>query len=490
MAIALDAADRDRLIATLDDPEAIAREPFAVAQHLCTLVNTAGGASPEFPTDIQDLLIRARAQRDAFGPASPIIDGLVRERGLFPYLQGVTLGAADQLAVEMHRPLDFGEETVFHRVQARVYHLLLNGQNVALSAPTSFGKSLIVDAVIAQEQHAKIAVIVPTIALIDETRRRLFKRFGDRYKIVTHVGQEAAERTIFVLTPERVPEVAGIEEVTFFAIDEFYKLDPGIEPERSEALNEALYRLHARKAQFYLLGPNINELPAAFTAGYQCHFERSDFATVATDVIRVYHKPETRETELIRIVSERLRVQEPTLVYCGSPESARNVARTLARRLDRPLREEVADAVHWVSSHYHPEWGFVEALSRGIGLHHGPMPRALQQFVTRAFSNGKIDVLVCTSTLIEGVNTTAKNVVIYDHSIGGRPLNYFTYRNIMGRAGRMGPHFIGRVYLFSEPPLPTQLHVDVPVATQNSNAPDSLLLQLSEADLSDEAVNA
>jgi hypothetical protein len=487
VAVALEAVELNRLIAILEDPRTIARDPFSLARQICDLVNAAGGASVDFPTDIQDLLIRARAQRDAFGPAIPIVDGLIRERGLFPYLREAKLGAADQLALEMHRPLDFGDETVFHRVQARVYHLLLNGRNVALSAPTSFGKSLIVDAVIAEERHNKIAVIVPTIALIDETRRRLFERFGHRYKIVTHVGQEPAQRTIFVLTPERVAEVAGVDEVTFFAIDEFYKLDPGIEPDRSESLNEALYRLHARKAQFYLLGPNINELPAAFTAGYECHFERSDFATVATDVIRVYSDSETREADLARIVGERTQANEPTLVYCGSPESARNVARALARTLDRPLRTEVADAVQWVSAHYHPGWGFVEALSRGIGLHHGPMPRALQQFVTRAFNGGKIDVLVCTSTLIEGVNTTAKNVVIYDHSIGGRPLNYFTYRNIMGRSGRMGKHYVGRVYLFSEPPLPTHLHVDVPVATQNANATDSLLLQLSDVDLSDES---
>ncbi len=368
MAVVLESGDRQALESLLADPEAIGREPFGLARQLCELVNVHGGAAAEFPTDVQDLLIRARAQRDAFGPAIPIIDGLVRERGLFPYLEGAQLGVADQLALEMHRPLDFAGDTVFHRAQARVYHLLLNGENVALSAPTSFGKSLIVDAVIAEGRHEKVAVIVPTIALIDETRRRLFRRFGNQYKIITHVGQRPAERTIFVLTPERVAEMEGIDDVTFFAIDEFYKLDPRIEPERSEAMNEALYRLHARKAQFFLLGPNINELPGAFTAGYQCHFERTDFATVATEVIRVYVSPETRREELARLVVERTAEGEPTLVYCRSPESARTVARELARALDRLTRGEVADVVEWVATNYHPEWGFVEALSSTLAI--------------------------------------------------------------------------------------------------------------------------
>lgn len=487
MAIALEPAEREELERTLASPEAIKVDPFGLAKPLCDLVNAHGGASAEFPTDIQELLIRALEYRAVFGPAVPIIDGLVRERGLFPYLENADLGLADELAREMHRPMDFDDRIVFHRAQADVYHRLLNGENVALSAPTSFGKSLIIDAVVAENRHAKLAVIVPTIALIDETRRRLFSRFGNGYKIVTHVGQETAERTIFVLTPERVAEMLGIGDVTFFAIDEFYKLDPRVEPDRSEAMNEALYRLHTNNAQFYLLGPNVGELPRAFTSGYDCHFERTDFATVATEVVRVAVQPDERPERLARLVAERTALGEPTLVYCRSPESARRVARLLAQALEARARPALNDAVHWVSRHYHPEWGFVAALSHGIGLHHGPMPRALQQFVTRAFNDGRLDVLVCTSTLIEGVNTTAKNVIIYDHSIGTRPLDYFTYQNIKGRSGRMGRHFVGRVYIFAEPPQPSELPVDIPVATQSSNASDSLLLQMAEADLSDEA---
>jgi hypothetical protein len=411
----------------------------------------------------------------------------MRERGLFPYLHEAKLSIADQLAVEMHRPFDLDEVTVFHAAQARVYHMLLNGENVALSAPTSFGKSRIVDAVIADGHHQKLAVIVPTIALIDETRRRLFDRFGTTYKIITHVGQKSDGPTIYVLTPERVPEAAGIEDITFFAIDEFYKLDPELEPERSEAINEALYRLHARGAQFYLLGPNITNLPAAFTNGYSCRFVYTDYATVATEVIRVESTPETRTDELKRLVGDLISAGEPTLIYCGSPDSARTVASDLARSLESRPSAGVMDAVRWISANYHPDWGFVDALRKGIGLHHGPMPRALQQFVARAFNARQLHTLVCTSTLIEGVNTTAKNVVIYDSTIGGRPLNYFTYQNIKGRSGRMGKHFIGRVYTFSDPPVPKQLNVDVPVATQGTSAPDSLLLQLAPSDLSDEA---
>ena len=486
MAVALTDEERASLERVLGSRGTIAQDPFGIARTLCDLVNRFGGANPAFPTDIHALLIRAREQREAFGPAAVVVDALVRERGLFPYLTDVPLDLRDRLACEMHRPEGI-DDKVFHREQADVYHRLLGGENLALSAPTSFGKSLIVDAVIAEGSHDRVAVVVPTLALVDETRRRLFARFGDRYKVVTHAGQVPAGRTLYVLTPERVPEAQGIGGVTFFVIDEFYKLDPRLEPERSEAVNEALYRLRAGGAQFYLLGPNIDGVPAAFTAAYDCRFVPTDFATVATDVRRVDVEPAGREAALIEIVRERAGDGEPTLVYCGSPERARAVARALAAALDRPDRPRLAPAVAWAGAEYDPEWSFVRALAKGVGLHHARMPRALQQLVVREFDRGEVDVLVCTSTLIEGVNTTAKNVVVYDHRIGGRGLDYFTYHNIRGRSGRMGRHFVGRVYLFRDPPVPEPLAVDVPVATQAASASDALLIQLDYADLSEDA---
>ena len=57
---------------------------------------------------------------------------------------------------------------VFHRVQAQVYWHLIDGENVILSAPTSFGKSLIIDALIASGKYRRIVLVVPTIAPIDE----------------------------------------------------------------------------------------------------------------------------------------------------------------------------------------------------------------------------------------------------------------------------------------------------------------------------------
>ena len=116
---------------------------------------------------------------------------------------------------------------------------------------------------IATERFRNILIIVPTIALIDETRRRL-SRFRGRYKIITHATQRPSDANVYVLTQERAVELEQIADVEFFVIDEFYKLQPEMDADRSLTLNHALYRLLKHGAQFYMLGPNIQGIPDGF----------------------------------------------------------------------------------------------------------------------------------------------------------------------------------------------------------------------------------
>ncbi|MGY4256074.1 hypothetical protein ACVI1L_003142 [Bradyrhizobium sp. USDA 4516] len=126
-----------------------------------------------------------------------------------------------------------------------------------------------------------------------------------------------------------------------------------------------------------------------------------------------------------------------------------------------------------------------EALRHGVGLHHGGIPRALQQHMVRMFNDGSIRVLICTSTLIEGVNTVAKNVIVYDRRRNRNVLDFFTYKNIQGRAGRMGTYFVGKVFMLERPPENEDVIVEYPIGGQNEDTPLSLLLQLDESELSE-----
>ncbi len=141
--------------------------------------------------------------KNEFRELSETLDGLTREVGLFSYLSPEVLNIRDTIAFEFHKP-NHESDFVFHRVQAEVYRRLMEGENVILSAPTSFRKSRIIDAVIASGKFNNLAIIVPTIALIDETRRRLSSSFSNQFKVVSQLSQRPAERNLFVFTAERM----------------------------------------------------------------------------------------------------------------------------------------------------------------------------------------------------------------------------------------------------------------------------------------------
>ena len=432
----------------------------------------------------QEFVLRLLARIEDFQGMESMIYSLVRQVGLFPYLEEENLSLKDTIAYEVHRPSGFKENIVFHHAQAEVYYTLLRGENVVLSAPTSFGKSLIIDSIIASQKHSNIFIIVPTIALIDETRKRLSK-FKDSYKIITHPNQSFSQHNIFILTQERAIEIIPDVNVDFFVIDEFYKLSPQKtdDEERCHILNQVFYMLVKKDAQFYLLGPNIEQVTTSLLDNVKFKFIKTDYKTVVSERHLVNLKD--GETPIERLIELSSSLEDPTLIFCQSPASANKVAKAFCDSNKFEKTNENKDLVDWLRDNYHSQWILPDCLEYGVGIHHGKIPRAIAQKCIKLFNEGKIRYLICTSTLIEGVNTKAKNVIVYDNKIARTKFDYFTFSNICGRSGRMGSHLIGHIYLFHEPPAPELPLVDFPIFTQTDDAPEKLLINVDVEDLNE-----
>lgn len=470
----------DELREILSQPDQIGENGFDIAKAISRLCHDDNTVSQG-----REMVIRALEHYEAFAPLNGAIDALLRQVGLFPYTDPRKLNVAGQIAFELHRPLDLtldDQDIVFHREQAEVYRGLMEGQSYVLSAPTSFGKSLIIDALLASGKFKNVVIIVPTIALIDETRRRL-SRFRNSYKIITHPSQEAVESNVFVLTQERAIDRNDFDAIDLLVIDEFYKLDivDSDDGDRAAILNHALYKLRKISKQIYLLGPSVQGIPEGFGKRFKCTFKRTDYNTVVSEIIYKPPAP-SREEAFLQLAKE---LTEPTLVYCRSPKQANQIVHLLAKSGLESDEGDLERASEWVADAFHPEWSLRLALRKGVGIHHGRVPRALAHLNVKLFNEKKLRFLVCTSSLIEGVNTVAKNVVIYEGKIARSRLDFFTFQNIRGRSGRMFKHFIGRVFILDPPPEYQLDIVDIPVFTQGDDTPLGLLMQVDDEDLSD-----
>lgn len=395
---------------------------------------------------------------------SPLVNHLIREAGLYPYLETDTASWDDRFAYESFK-VDIGEDepVTLHSEQSLVLRCLLAGEDLAVSAPTSFGKSLIIDAFIAIKKPVNVVILVPTIALTDETRRRLSKKFYSDYKIVTTTDVELGERNIFIFPQERAIHYCDkIEKLDLLVVDEFYKASKEFDKERSPTLLKAMLKLGAIASQRYYLAPNIAKLSEnPFTKGMR--FLPLDFNTVFLEKHELYKEIKKNDVKkgeaLINILENR---KAKSLIYAGSYPNVDRVSNLLLERTHEIKSELLGEFSDWLAKNYDPNWKLTSLVKRGTGIHTGQLHRSLSQIQVRLFEEKDgLHNIVSTSSIIEGVNTSAENVIVWSNKNGNLLLNDFTYRNIIGRGGRMFRHFVGNIYILEEPPKLSEIQLDL-----------------------------
>lgn len=80
----------------------------------------------------------------------------------------------------------------------------------------------------------------------------------------------------------------------------------------------------------------------------------------------------------------------------------------------------------------------LNSIPQGVAYHHSGLTLDERKIVEKGYRLGHIIVLCATSTLSAGVNLPAHRVIIKDAKIGNSPMTISTFRQMCGRAGRMG----------------------------------------------------
>lgn len=451
------------------------RKVFSIMRSASLSLNSGNTDDPSVLEIIPRLaeLVPIRPELDSFREA---FSALARATGLWNYIDRETADTADALLAEAVTSEELGGVTL-HREQIAALNDLLSGKNLILSAPTSFGKSLLIDALLASGQYRRVAIVLPTIALLDEFRRRLRRRFADSFEVVMHPGDKTTDApTIFLGTQERLINRTDLGTLDLTVVDEFYKLDPTRHDDRSITLNAAVYKLLSRSRQFFFLGPNIDQVRVTGDGRWKFEFLRTRFSTVAVDTFDLRQVDDKAE-RLFEEIGED--TNWPALVFVSSPDRANKLAAEAAEKL--AVSDQSAEFSAWLAENVGASWPLVKTVRFGFGVHHGRIPRAIASHMVRLFNEAKLPVLFCTSTLIEGVNTAAKTVLIYDKAIAHSNYDFFTFSNIKGRAGRLGQHYVGKVFLFNAPPVQEATEVAPTLFGDDEDAPDDYVVHLDES---------
>ncbi len=359
---------------------------------------------------------------------------------------------------------------------------------IFLSASTSFGKTYLVYEIIKKMKYKNIVLMFPTIALLSENLEKLktdeyYQYFRDNYKIHTLSqidDDEIADNNIFIYTPERYLSFLDKNnylDFDYIFMDEIYKIDneyiidneEAKENERDIAYRVALYNALKNNTDMLLVGPYIefsdinkenynpsffNFLKAnSFTLVNYNDYEIVNKTKNVLEKIESVHitKSMSKKDKLKSIFSYVMKKNENCIVYCLGAGIAENKAKEILHLgVNVSTNMKLINLINHIKSSFHNDWIIVKALENGIGIHHGLVPKYIQKEIINLFNEGILIGLFSTTTITEGVNTSAKNLIVFDHKKGKKDLKKFDAKNIEGRAGRFMHHYSGGVFVIDK----------------------------------------
>ena len=417
-----------------------------------------------------------------------LVNHLSRRLGFFHYINPEYSIWEDRLVHEAFK-VDTGEEEpkTLHKDQSHLLRMLLEGRDMAISAPTSFGKSFVIDSFIAIKQPATVVIIVPTIALMDEARRRLTKKFSSQYKVITTSDVPLAERNILIFPQERAfGYLDKLAKIDILIVDEFYKASQAFtqrkSDERSLILLKAILELSKIAKQRYFLAPNITALTeSVFTQGMTFH--EFKMSTVFLKTYEEYRdikgsknaKIEQKSVVLKKLLAEgRENGDTKTLIYAGTFTEVDRLISLVCESADPHATRLLVQFSDWIRKNYSPDWSLVDLVTRKYGIHNGSLHRSLSQIQVKLFEEQEgLAGLISTSSIIEGVNTATERVIVWHNKNGQPNLTSFDYKNLAGRGGRMFKYFVGHVHILAEPPEDEDAQITLDI-------PESLLVSMDE----------
>lgn len=330
---------------------------------------------------------------------------------------------------------------------------LLEDNSLFISAPTSFGKTYIALEYISRHIDLlnNIIFIVPTVSLMNELRKKCYKYFGKNFKIITSEAELELNRQslkkLMIFVPERINAIKVKEylenvSIDFSVYDEIYKLNSNFEKKDSKTrddsrliiMNYAYKYLIENSKKILLLGPFIKDV--------QFGKSKLNITKYITNLNLVYNEVNVLEHDSIKVNN----YNGKEFIYFKSPDSISNFinAQDLSGLKDV---EYDTDIIDWMCSHVNKDWYYIDYIKKGIGIHHGNTPLFLRKFIEDEYANGNIHTILCTSTLVEGINTPTDQLIIYD-----TPRTTFELNNLIGRVGRLNVNSPkkGRVYFTND----------------------------------------
>lgn len=378
--------------------------------------------------------------------------------------------------------------------QQRFWNNATGDNWLSASAPTASGKTFLVlqwliDQIVTGDSQV-VVYLAPTRALVSEIETNLKGLLGNTKNIEVSslplitkykTARAGGACVVLVFTQERLHLLANVLgdafSVDLLIVDEAHKIGDN---QRGVILQDAIERATRTnpKLKAVFISPatqNPGELLTDAPTGVKTTAVDSDSSTVLQNLIFATQVP--RNSKLWKLDLRQQHAELPigilklastpaglkkrlafiaaaagerggTLVYANGSAEAEEVADLISQLLPKSeaIDVELSQLAELARKGVHDDFRLAPLVELGVAFHYGNMPSLIRLEIERLFRSGKIRFLVCTSTLIEGVNLSCRTIVVRGPRKGkGHPMEPHDFWNLAGRAGRWGDEFQGNI---------------------------------------------
>ena len=333
---------------------------------------------------------------------------------------------------------------LFFIPQKNIYDQMEN-KSLSYSAPTSMGKSFIMEMFIKDQiqrgQKYNFTRIVPTKALINEIREDTVKGLGTllermNYSVVTAASDLSLEEDhnfILVMTPERLLYLLISNpdfRIDYIFIDEAHKMTG--RNSRAPFYYKVVDMLSQRNPapHFIFASPNIpnpevylnlltnlqKESEVSYSSTFSPVTQFKFLISQENNTIRIFND-HTQDSifvckysfttiidfmNLIAMFDNGKPIQQRSrnIAYFSGKSAAIQAAREFAQNkpiiTDFDLTQLAADIKAQVQGDYY----LADLIMKGVAYHIGYLPASIRQRIEKLFKSGKITAMFCTSILI------------------------------------------------------------------------------------------
>ena len=358
---------------------------------------------------------------------------------------------------------------------------LTRPRNVSVFAYPATGKTLIAEMAIVKEVSlgGRALYCTPYKSLDWEKHNEFKKRFRRlRFRVAVSDGDQyvpplkLSSADVIIATFERVSSAISNDEgwlrgISLVCVDEISLL---ADEDRGGNLDWLLtfFRMRRPKTWIVTLGPPIKnaeriadclqaeplvyDQPQMPSKKFLVYSSR-DRGLIISERGGESRQIKTKKSPLEYLISQARSSDQKSLVFYESRRLSEQLSKILAQEQpsDTILRKETNERFP-KSEDTQTIRTLRPLLARRVAFHHSGVPRRMKRFVEDLLRDGKLDVVVATTTLSHGVDFKIDNVIIDMRIIlRVRPgLPAYEFVNLIGRAGRPGKSREGNAYLLVE----------------------------------------